>query len=232
MLSVVIPTLNAEAELVRTFVSLVPAAAEGVVREVVVVDGGSVDGTEQVVDAAGARLLRVPEGSGQRMAAGAAAVERGAWLMFLNAGTVLEPGWAAEVQAFIERVARAGRADDCAAVFRYALDDFGWRARTSELGATLRCRLLALPYGNQGLILSRGFYDRLGGHRSVPVLEDVDLVRRIGRSRLVFLRSSAVSSTAPDKRLSPVQTARRNLARIGVGTLRLPPRVLTRLHGT
>lgn len=232
MLSVVIPTLNAEAELVRTFVSLVPAAAEGVVREVVVVDGGSTDGTEQVADAAGARLLRVPGESGQRMAAGALAAERGTWLMFLPAGTVLEPGWAAEVQAFVERATRAGRADERAAVFRHALDDFGWRARVSEMGALLRCRLLALPYGNQGLILSRGFYDRLGGHRAVPVLEDVDIVRRIGRGRLVFLRATAVGSAAPDTRTGPVQAARRTLARIGVGTLRLPPRVLTRLHGT
>ncbi|ADZ71777.1 glycosyltransferase [Polymorphum gilvum] len=230
MISVIIPTLNCEDSLAHALAALVPAAAEGIVREVIVVDGGSTDATARVADAAGCDWLPVSGDRGKRMAAGAEQAKRGPWLMFLAADTVLETGWHHEVAAFIERAERAGQGDRSAAAFRLKLDAFGWGARLSELTAMLRSQALAMPYGNQGLLISRRFYKELGGHKPLPEMEDIDLVRRIGRSRLVFLRASAICSGRPEEP-SMVTAFRRALARFCVAMLRLPPRVVLRLHG-
>ncbi|MDX2203467.1 MAG: glycosyltransferase, partial [Hyphomicrobiaceae bacterium] len=103
MLSVIIPTLNAETTLGETLAALVPAVVEGVVKEVIVVDGGSSDGTERIADIAGATFLQAPRGRGSQLAAGAKRA-RFAWLLFLHADTVLQPGWEREAQTFMERI--------------------------------------------------------------------------------------------------------------------------------
>src|SRR5215469_2008059 len=148
MISVVIPTLNAADALARCLASLVPAAMRGLVREVVVADGGSADGTLAIAEAAGARAIEAPRGRGSQLAAGADA-SRSDWLLFLHADTALEANWEEEAIAFIESAMM-----ECprAAYFRFALDDFDARARRLESLVSARCRLFALPYGDQGLL--------------------------------------------------------------------------------
>ena len=109
MISVVIPTYNAEATLGPTLAALVPAVVDGIVQEAILVDGGSSDETCAVAEAAGTRLIRTKLGRGTQLQAGAAAA-RGDWLLFLHADTVLEPGWAEEAESFMERVANGRRA--------------------------------------------------------------------------------------------------------------------------
>jgi hypothetical protein len=96
-------------------------------------------------------------------------------------------------------------------VFRFRLDDAGWRARVMARGVALRARLLGLPYGDQGLLIHRAFYDALGGYRLLPLMEDVDLVRRIGRARLTFFETEAVTSAARYRREGYTIRAGRNL---------------------
>ena len=206
MLSVVIPTLNAEKSLTRTLAALVRPTVRGLVKDVVIVDGGSTDATRAIAEAAGARLIEAPRGRGTQLAAGAQAA-RGQWLLFLHADTVLQPGWDGEVETLLERLEKRGRKGlDFAAVFRFALDDFSLWARMLETVVVWRCRLFGLPYGDQGLLVSRQRYDALGGYRPYPIMEDVDLVRRIGRRRLVFLRTPAV--TSPERYLNDGYLAR------------------------
>lgn len=226
----IIPTLNSEAELAHALAALVPGAADGVVREVILVDGGSTDHTEQVSDAAGCVWLTMKGPRSARMAYGAENAQRGHWLLFLSPETVLEGGWHHEVQNFVERVERAGTASKSAAMFKMRLDSFGMRARLSEFFALLRAQFLSMPYGNQGLLITRQYYHELGGHRPLPELEDLDLVRRIGRSRLVFLRSGAVCSGNPDEP-GLLASFRKSFARFLAGALRVPPKLLLRLHG-
>lgn len=193
MISVVIPTLNAENTLPGCLAALVPGAVDGVVREVIIVDGGSSDATALIADDAGARWHICEPGRGQQIARGVG-FARSAWLLILHADTVLEAGWADEVSSFIEKV-EGGRASS-AAVFRHALDDEGARPRLLETLVNARSRLLALPYGDQGLLISRQLYDEIGGFKPLPIMEDVDIVRRLGRGRLTLLRSRAVTSAA------------------------------------
>jgi rSAM/selenodomain-associated transferase 2 len=229
MISVVIPTLNAERTLAHTLAALVPAVVEGIVQEAIVVDGGSTDETRLIAQGAGTHLIEAKRGRGCQLEAGAHQA-RGDWLLFLHADTVLEPGWAEEARGFIERV-ESGRRNQAAASFRFALDDDGLMPRLVEFLVSLRCRVLSLPYGDQGLLISRNLYNRLGGFRPLPLMEDVDLVRRLGRRELVMLKSRAVTSGVRYRREGYLTRSLRNLGCVLLYYLRVPPRVLARLYG-
>lgn len=229
MISVVIPTLNAETGLAACLSALVPATVDGLVREVIIVDGGSTDRTLRIADQAGARIITSPPGRGRQLQTGAAAA-RFNWVLFLHADTVLEPGWEREVDAFIERV-EIGRRPDSGAVFRFALDDVGFLPRLVEWGVAVRTAVLRLPYGDQGLIIPRRLYDRIGGFRDMPLMEDVDIVRRLGRSRTVVLRATAVTSAIRYRRDGYVRRIARNLGCLMLYYFRVPPRVIAKIYG-
>jgi len=229
MISVVIPAYNAETTLGATLAALVPAVVDGIIQEAILVDGGSTDGTCVIGDAAGTRLIRTKFGRGMQLQAGATAA-RGDWLLFLHADTVLEPGWAEEAEAFIELV-MTGRRAEAAAAFRFALDDDGLMPRLLESLVALRCFLFALPYGDQGLLISRKFYCELGGFRTMPLMEDVDLMRRVKRQQLVMLQSRAVTSGVRYRREGYIARSLRNLSCMVLYFLRVPTRVLTRIYG-
>ena len=229
MISVIIPTLNAEGSLVETLSALIPATVEGLVREVIIVDGGSKDRTLKIADQAGSVVVSSPPGRGMQLRAGADAA-RFTWLLFLHADTVLQPGWERETWGHIERIEGAKRADTAAA-FRFALDDNGFMPRLVEWGVGLRCAILCLPYGDQGLLVSRNLYRRTGGYRDLPLMEDVDLAPRLGRSRIAILRSTAVTSAARYQRDGYMRRIARNLACLTLYYLRVPPRVITRIYG-
>ncbi|HUO89684.1 MAG TPA: glycosyltransferase [Rhizomicrobium sp.] len=216
MISVVIPALNAQAVLPRCFDSLIGATVRGLVKEVIVADGGSGDDTLTIADAAGCHVVRADKDRGAQLAAGARAA-RGDWLLFLHPETALEPGWENEAEAFM---ARTTLEKPRAASFRFALDDFEPRARRRERVAALRGHLFALPYGDQGLLISKRLYQKIGGYRA-GTMADADLVRRIGRARLVQLRARAINAAqaAPRPRLLALLHAlrlpRAALARFG-----------------
>ena len=229
MISVIIPTLNAERTLAHTLAALVPAVVEGIVQEAILVDGGSTDETCAIAEAAGTHVVDAPRGRGSQLEAGACRA-RADWLLFLHADTVLEPGWAEEAKSFIERI-ESGHCNQAAASFRFALDDDGLMPRFVERLVSLRCHVLALPYGDQGLLISRNLYNRLGGFRPLPLMEDVDLVRRLKRRELVMLKSRAVTSGERYRRQGYLARSLRNLGCMLLYYLRVPPRVLARIYG-
>ena len=218
MLSVVIPTLDAAQSLPACLESL------GKVDEIVVADGGSGDGSIAIAEAAGARVVAAPRGRGVQLRAGAEAA-RGDWLLFLHADTQLGPDWRDAAERHM-----AGRPRS-AAFFRFRLDDRAWQARLVEAGVRLRVRLLALPYGDQGLLVPRSLYDAAGGYRALPLMEDVDLVRRIGRRRLVPLPADAATSAARWRRDGWARRSARNLLLLGLYRTGFSPERLARLYG-
>jgi rSAM/selenodomain-associated transferase 2 len=218
--------LDAAATLPATLAALEAARDGGLLREVLVVDGGSGDATVEIAAGWGARVLTAPRGRGVQLAAGGAAAT-GDWLLFLHADTRLAPGWVAAARAFMARPGSGQRA----AAFRLALDDADPRARRIERLANWRARTLGLPYGDQGLLIARAFYEALGGYRPLPLMEDVDLARRIGRRRMVILDVEAVTSAARYRRDGWWLRPLRNLALLGLYYLGAPPRLLLRLYG-
>ncbi len=221
-LAIVVPTLNAAATLGPTLAALTAAP---LVREVIVCDGGSGDATVEIARDHGARVVAAPPGRGRQLGAGAAAAGE-PWLLFLHADTVLGHGWAAAAAAFMAAPDNARRA----AAFRFALDAEGRAARRIEAMVAWRCRALGLPYGDQGLLISRAFYDALGGYRPLPIMEDVDLVRRVGRRRLTMLPIAATTSALRYQRGGYVRRPLRNLTCLGLFFAGLPPRLIERLY--
>lgn len=228
MISVIIPTLNDERTLVPTLTALVPAVVDGVVQEAILADGGSTDDTRIIADAAGAQVIDAPRGRGTQLEAGAA-LARGEWLLFLRAGTALEPGWAEEAQAFIERV-ESGRRRQAAAFFCFALDDDGFSPRLFERLVRLRSVLWALPHGDQGILISRKLYERLGGFRK-PFIEDGALTRRLKRSEIVMLKSRGLAGGERYRRDGYFARGLRNAGLAVLHFLRAPARALARLYG-
>ena len=186
-LSVVIPTLNAAAGLPACLESLMPGLEAGLIREVIVADAGSEDATVQIADATGAKVVTGAKGRGAQLAAGAAAA-RGDWLLFLHADTQLSRDWAERAGDHM-----AARPDK-AAYFELKYRSDARPARTLEKRANRRARMLGLPYGDQGLLISRRLYDAVGGYADVPLMEDVMIVRAIGKRRLVQLNAEARTS--------------------------------------
>ncbi len=218
-LTAIIPTLNAAGTLGATLAAL----PEGI--EVIVVDGGSTDGTASIAMRAGVTVELAPRGRGCQLAQGATRASA-AWLLFLHGDTVPEPGWYQEASRFMADPINQRRA----ACFRFALDDASHAARRLERLVAWRTRVLGLPYGDQGLLIARPFYDALGGYRPIPIMEDVDLVRRIGRSRLVRLKAAARTSAARYRRDGYFRRPLRNLICLALYLLHVPPARIARLY--
>ena len=221
-LSVVIPTLDAAAVLPATLAAL--AEAE-IVDEIVVVDGGSRDDTVALAGRGGARVITAPRGRGPQLAAGAAAAS-GRWLLFLHADCRPAPGWEAAIGGFI--ACRDGA--ESAGYFALRLDDPTPAARRLERIVAWRCRAFALPYGDQGLLIARTLYDRIGGYAALPLMEDIDLVRRLGRRRLAPLGATMTASARRYRTGGYVRRPLRNLGCLALYFLGLPTSLIARLY--
>lgn len=217
-ISVVIPALNSA----RTLRAVLAAVA-GTAAEVLVVDGGSADATVSTARAGGARVLAAPRGRGVQLATGVAAA-RGPWLLVLHADTVLAPDWPGAAAAHV--ATRPGRAG----YFRFALDSADPRARRLERVVGWRCRALALPYGDQGLLIHRDLLDAVGGIRPLPLMEDVDLIRRLGRRRLAPLPAAAVTSADRWQRDGWRRRSARNLLCLSAWFIGVPPARIARFY--
>lgn len=221
MISVVIPTLNAERHLAACLTALVPAAVEGLVREVIAVDGGSSDRTLEIADQAGIEVVACEPGRGRQLRAGGQRA-RSPWLLFLHADSVLAADWDIEASAFMRSV-DLGSAPLSAAVFRFVLDDRGTAPRVLEMLVAARSNVLAMPYGDQGLLIPRRLYDEIGGYRDMPLMEDVDIVRRLGRRRIVALRATLKTSAQRYRRHGYVRRVLRNQLCIGLYAIGVSP---------
>ena len=222
-LSVVIPVLNAAAELPRTLAALAEVARIG---EVIVVDGGSRDASVRIARRARARVIEAPRGRGTQLAAGAKAA-RCDWLLFLHADSRPLPGWDVAVGAFIA----APGAEQRAGYFALALDDHAAAARRVERLAAWRSRALGLPYGDQGLLIHRSLYEAAGGYPAIPLMEDVALARRLGRARLQPLGATILTSPSRYRRDGYWHRPLRNVLCLSLYFLGVPPAHIAKLYG-
>ena len=216
MLSVVIPTLNAAAGLPAALDSLAPGRDR--IAEIAVADGGSADGTVEIAEAAGVRLIEAPRGRGHQLRVGVAATTS-PWLLILHADSRLGPDWPGAL-----------REDGRAGWFRLRLDDPAPAARRVERLANWRARRFGLPYGDQGLVLPRALYDAVGGYRDLPLMEDVDLVRRIGRARLAELDAEVMTSATRYRRDGYWRRPLRNLACLSLFLAGMAPERIQRFY--
>ena len=187
MLSVIIATDGLEQPAVATLAALVPGAAAGVIREVLLVDRSGSEAIARVADIAGCGYIATDGSRAAAMAAGAASA-RSSWLMFIHAGAVLDAGWSDETAQFVRSVATSGQPR--AGIFRYARSPYavtGWRERIRWVA-----RMLGSPSAEQGLLISREHYDKLGGYTPDARRSEAKLLRQLGRSSRTLLRSRIV----------------------------------------
>jgi len=216
-LDVIVPTLDAADHLPGAL------AALGHDHNVIVCDGGSRDGTVAIARGRDYPVVVAEAGRGRQLATGAAA-GTAPWLLFLHADTILSDVWAIAARRFMATNAEK------AAYFQLRFASTDSRARRVERLANWRSRALGLPYGDQALLIARDFYREIGGFRPLPLMEDVDLVRRIGRRRLVPLAGDAVTSAARYRAGGYVRRPLRNLACLALYFAGLPPRLVARLY--
>lgn len=222
-LTVVIPTLNAAAGLKALLPQL---SSDRLDLDLVIADGGSTDATPDLASRHQARLTAAEGGRGPQIRAGvdAALAE---WLMILHADSRLPEDWDRRVAAFM---ADPG-SEALAGYFAFALDDGSASARRLERLVAWRCRVLGLPYGDQGLLVSRGFLESLGGYPDLPLMEDVALVRRIGKKRLACLDARLITSSEKFRRDGYLRRSARNLLCLALYFLGVPPWAIRRIYG-
>jgi rSAM/selenodomain-associated transferase 2 len=218
-----IPTLNSADTLPRLMKQI---SASTLVSETIVVDGGSSDETVAIAGEAGAHVVAAPRGRGIQLAAGTGAAKC-AWFLFLHADCRLAPGWEEAVAAFLAAPGASGRAG----YFDFALDDDVPAARRLERLVTWRCRVLALPYGDQGLLIARSLYHSVGGFAPLPLMEDVDLVRRLGRRRLARIGAQCISSPRRYRREGYWRRPLRNLLCLSLYFAGIPTHRIARFYG-
>lgn len=189
----------------------------------IIADGGSTDDTLHIATQAKARVVATARGRGTQLAGGVA-MARGNWLLLLHADTRLGENWqAAETAAMGD--------SSCAGYFRLALDSPDPRARRLENWVAWRCRMFSLPYGDQGLLISRSLLEECGGVRAIPLMEDVDLVWRLRRKRLVALDAIALTSASRWERDGWYRRSARNLLCLCLWFTGVPPRLIAKLYG-
>jgi Glycosyl transferase family 2 len=188
MLSVVIATENAERALLPTLVALVGGATAGLVSEVIVADAGSTDATAMVAEAAGCRIVATRAPLADRLRE-AAAQARAPWLLFLRPGVVPDSTWIEETRRFIQMAQLSGPANARAALFRAPATANTLGASIVQKLARMAAALRLRPPQQRGLLIAKELYAELGGHRGDAEDPEANLLRRLGRRRLVWLRS-------------------------------------------
>jgi rSAM/selenodomain-associated transferase 2 len=224
LVSIVVPVL-ADRALASRLLSRIHADPR---IEIVVVEAGAEAAhgpglAERTPGRPDVKLIRSAPGRARQMNAGAARAS-GEWLLFLHADSILPDDW---LRAFADTIT----ATTVGGWFRFALDDEAWQARVIERGVALRVRVLGLPYGDQGLFLSRRAWTALAGFRDLPLMEDVDLVRRLARLGPVVEVPLAITTSARRwRRDGWLRRSARNLTLLGLYVLGVPPARLARWY--
>jgi len=200
-ISVIIPTLNAEAVLPRCLESLMEGLEAGLIRELVISDGGSTDATGALTQAWGAEVMQGGASRGGQLRRGCAAA-KGDWLLVLHADSRLSPGWA-------DVAARALAQADQAYWFQLRFDQVGLPARIVAGWANQRSRM-GLPYGDQGLLISKTLYEAHDGYQDIPLMEDVALARAL-KGQICGLDAQITTSAEKYRRQGWLRRGGRNL---------------------
>jgi len=220
MISVIIPALNEEALIGAAIASATDPSCE----EIIVVDGGSTDGTAHIARSTGAAVYQTPPSKAGQMNAGAA-LARGEILLFLHADTRLPPDYPDRVKSCL---AASGVA---AGAFRLGIDAAGARLRFIERVANLRAGLLQMPYGDQAVFMPAEKFGAAGGYPNVAIMEDFELVRRLRRlGRIALIPAAVLTSPRRWLHVGVLRTWMINQAVIIAYCMGVPPPRLARWY--
>lgn len=219
-LTVVIPVLDDFDAVASRLADIAPQPSV----ELIIVDGGQDHRLDRLVAArTDVRLLRGAPGRGTQQNLGARA-SSGSWLLFLHADCTPPQGWAAAITSSPPAIVGGW--------FRFALDDQAWQAKLIERLVRWRVGLLGLAYGDQGIFVRREVFERMGGFREWPLMEDVDMVRRLSREGAVRSLPLEIRSSARRwRRDGWFRRSARNLCLVSLYFVGVSPARLARWYG-
>ncbi|OUL27844.1 glycosyltransferase [Nostoc sp. RF31YmG] len=183
-ISIIIPTLNEAANIKDTLATTQPSTN----IEVIVVDGGSQDDTVAIAQSLGVKVILSSPGRAVQMNAGAVAAS-GEILLFLHADTRLPPGFDAMIRTALQQ------SRTVAGAFNLRIDASGWGIRLVEWGVNWRSHFLQMPYGDQGIFITKELFQQIGGFPELPIMEDFELIRRLkSNGRIAIIAQPVVTS--------------------------------------
>jgi rSAM/selenodomain-associated transferase 2/rSAM/selenodomain-associated transferase 1 len=195
MISVIIPALNEQGHIEQSLERVL--SGENI--ELIVVDGGSTDGTGRAAALKGARVVLSRPGRSRQMNAGAARA-LGAILFFLHADSLVPTGYDAEIRKLL------GQSGSIAGAFSLDFDGGSLPMRIIAAGANARCRCLREPWGDQGLFLTKQAFLDAGGFPETPIMEDVLLARKLkSLGRIAISRSRIKTSFRRYREIGPLK---------------------------
>ena len=223
-LSVVIPVLN-EGLIVNRAIARLRHLALDPPPEIIVSDGDPNKSTLRAIRHAGIKTVTAPKGRGSQMNAGARAASGDA-LVFLHADVRLPTGAYANIAAALKRPGVA------AGAFSLGIDAPQKGFRLIEKAVSIRGRLTHIPYGDQAIFIHRKLFSQLGGFSDIPLMEDVDLMRRVKRNggRIVILADRVQTSARRWQQEGIVYATFRNWALITLYLLGVSPGRLSRFY--
>ncbi len=188
-LSIIIPVIN-EAKrlpLLLADINLYPSK-----YELIIVDGGSSDSTPLIAKIGGAKVINCSEANRGLQLQQGALIARGKWLLFLHADSRLEKKWATIVFNRIKNISQKRYPY----FFNFKVKHKGLIWLGLEAFVFIRSHLLQRPYGDQGLLIDKDLYFKMGGYKAIPIMEDLDLIIRLSKyTRLKGLGIGLKTST-------------------------------------
>ena len=203
-ISIVIPTLNSQKTIKKTFVSLLEGIEAGLIRELIIVDGGSTDKTKEIVVGYGGKFISCKESRGLQICIGVK-LAKGDFVFILHSDSVLPADWSKKILKFLNR--------EVGYYCKLSFDSKHPLAYLTSNWANARSRIFNLPYGDQGLLLARQLLIENGNYSSIPIMEDVDLAMRL-KGRLFGMPIAITTSSEKYQKVGWLRQGRRNIFRL------------------
>ncbi|MEM7242487.1 MAG: TIGR04283 family arsenosugar biosynthesis glycosyltransferase [Pseudomonadota bacterium] len=220
-ISVIIPTLNAEAHLSACLAHLYEGVSEGLIKEVLLADGGSTDDTQTIAREWGAEIIDCPKGRGTQLAH-AIQQASGEWYFVVHADTRIQGDWPAIIRVHLNSSKLAGYG-------KLRFDTSGLGPFVTASWANFRSRFFGLPYGDQTLLISRQLYRQIGGYSEIPLMEDVDIARKL-RGKKCALHFIALTDSKKYATVGWFRRGAKNLYILMLYTLGRDPEALAKLY--
>jgi len=224
MLSIIVPVLN-EPSQINAVVEHIRAQSFDGAYEIIVVDGDPHGGTIQAVRDEGITCIAGSKGRGRQMNAGARA-SRGDVLLFLHADTRLPPDALKNIRRVLENRKYVGGA------FDLSIDSKRWTLKYIAARANMRSRSNRIPYGDQAIFIRKEYFEKIGGFKDIPLMEDVDLMRRIKKDgrQIRILRDKVTTSARRWEQEGAVYTTLKNQVIVMLYYLGVSPDRLARFY--
>ena len=203
-ISIVIPTLNSQNTVRKTLASLFEGIEAGIVRELIVVDGGSTDETREIVEECGGKFISSAASRGYQLKKGVN-LAKGDFIFALHSDSVLEPGWSEIVKKYFNK--------DAGYYCKLSFDIIHPLASMTSTWANARSLIFNLPYGDQGLLIPRKLLMENGSYSPIPIMEDVELALRF-KGKLFCMPIVITTSSSKYRKNGWLRQGSKNIVRL------------------